>query len=122
MASKSKKSATADNPIESTRATSPLYQTLVSRKQEKRDLQNLNDRLAQYIERNRQLENENFQLIVEARTAKESVTREINKHKSVFEKEIKDLRSSLDDIAKAKAKNELEINRLSAENDDIGSK
>lgn len=38
---------------------SPMTPTRLSRIQEKRELANLNDRLAAYIERNQQLENEN---------------------------------------------------------------
>lgn len=69
----------------SNRPTSPTRQ---SRLQEKADLQNLNDRLASYIDKMRHLESENSRLTREVQTSQTTVTREVTKLKSMYETEL----------------------------------
>ncbi|XP_043645989.1 lamin-C isoform X2 [Drosophila teissieri] len=100
-------------------ATSPTSPTRTSRLQEKEELQHLNDRLACYIDRMRNLENENSRLTQELNLAQDTVNRETSNLKAVYEKELAAARKLLDETAKEKAKLEIDIKRLWEENDDL---
>lgn len=101
------------------RPGSPLSPTRYSRLQEKAELQNLNDRLACYIDRVRQLEAENSRLTREIQTSQETVTREVTSIKSMYENELADARKLLDETARERAKLEIDTKRLWEENDDL---
>jgi lamin B len=101
------------------RSSSPLSPTRHSRIVEKNELQNLNDRLACYIERMRNLENENSRLTTEISTYHETSTREVKNIKSMYENELADARKLLDETAKEKAKLEIDIKRFFEENEDL---
>jgi len=115
-------SSSGASSSQSQRSSSPLSPTRFSRLQEKNELCNLNDRLAVYIDKVRHLENENNRLTREVRTHEESKTREITSVKSMYEGELSDARKLLDELSREKAKLELDIRRLFAENEDLKSK
>ncbi|XP_035717337.1 lamin Dm0-like isoform X2 [Vespa mandarinia] len=94
------------------RPGSPLSPTRYSRLQEKQDLQNLNNRLACYIDKVRHLEAENSRLTREVHTTQETSTREVSNIKSMYEQELSDTRKLLDDTAKERAKLEIDTKRL----------
>ncbi|XP_045466239.1 lamin Dm0-like isoform X1 [Harmonia axyridis] len=120
MSSKSKRQGTpAASQNIPPRPTSPLSPTRHSRLQEKADLQNLNDRLACYIERVRFLENENNRLTREIQTIQETGTREVTHIQSMYDSELSDARKLLDDTHKEKAKLEIDIKRLWEENEEL---
>jgi lamin B len=127
MASKTKKAAPLSStpipvPGSSTpliRPGSPLSPTRHSRLQEKAELQNLNDRLACYIDRVRNLEQENSRLTLEISSSRETITREVSNLKSMYEHELSDARKLLDETAREKAKLEIDTKRLWEENDDL---
>lgn len=100
-------------------ATSPTSPTRTSRLQEKEELQHLNDRLACYIDRMRNLENENSRLTQELHLAQDTVNRETSNLKAVYEKELAAARKLLDETAKEKAKLEIDSKRWWEENDDL---
>lgn len=106
----------------STRPSSPLSPTRHSRLVEKAELQNLNDRLACYIDRVRNLENENARLSIEVQTTRETITREASNIKSMYEHELSDARKLLDDTSREKAKLEIDTKRLWDENDELKNK
>lgn len=91
--------------------TVTLSPTRFSRIQEKHELQNLNNRLAAYIDRVKYLETENTKLTQELHSSQEVVTREVSNVKVLFESELEDLRNALDREAKEKSRLELENRR-----------
>ena len=109
-------------PIIGRRPGSPLSPTRYSRLQEKQDLQNLNDRLACYIEKVRHLETENSRLTREVQTTQETVTREVSNIKAMYEHELSDARKLLDETARERAKLEIDTKRLWDDNEDLKSK
>ncbi|CAH1716846.1 unnamed protein product [Chironomus riparius] len=116
MASRSVRKTT---PISNVRPSSPLSPTRHSRLVEKNELQNLNDRLAAYIDRVRNLENENARLTTEITCYRDTTTREVTNIKSMYEHELSDARKLLDETSKEKAKLEIDIKRIFEENEDL---
>ena len=100
--------ASARTPGSAARPPSP---TMISRIQEKNELASLNDRLATYIERVRQLESENSKLTRIVQSQEETVTKETTKIKGLYENELASARKLLDDTAKEKAKLQMENGR-----------
>jgi lamin B len=131
MASKSKKAATTTSASttsmgsevsSSDRPASPLSPSRLTRLQEKAELQGLNDRLANYIERVRHLEIENNQLTHQIKSSHETVTREVVSIKHLYEKELSDARRLVDETAKDKARLQIEANKLQVDCDDLNVK
>ncbi|EDV57875.1 lamin Dm0 [Drosophila erecta] len=106
-------------PTLSQPASSPLSPTRHSRVVEKVELQNLNDRLANYIDRVRNLETENSRLSIEVQTTRDTVTRETTNIKNIFEAELLETRRLLDDTARDRARAEIDIKRLWEENEEL---
>nr|AME17873.1 lamin [Euperipatoides rowelli] len=101
------------------RSHSPLSPTRISRLQEKEELSHLNDRLAAYIDKVRQLELDNSRLQVQIQSSQETVTREVTNIKSMYEQELSDARKLLDDTAKEKAKLQIEVGKWKTEADEL---
>lgn len=100
----------------------PLSPARMTRMQEKLELQNLNDRLATYIDRVRFLETENNRLSHQIHTSQETVTREVNSIKTMYQSELKDARQTLDDTAREKAQLMLDLSNLRQKFDDVQQK
>lgn len=103
------------SPGRRSRAASPAR---ITRQEEKTQLQNLNDRLAAYIDRIRNLETENSRLLVQVRSTEETVSREVSSVKSMYENELEDARRVLDDTAKEKARLQIENGKYKADADE----
>lgn len=97
----------------------PLSPARMTRMQEKLELQNLNDRLATYIDRVRFLESENNRLSVQVHSSQETVTREVNNIKTMYQNELKDARQTLDDTAKEKAQLQIDLSNLKQRFDEV---
>ncbi|XP_037078855.1 lamin-C-like [Pollicipes pollicipes] len=104
------------------RSRSPSSPTRTSRLQEKEQLAGLNDRLAAYIEKVRNLEIENSRLTHQVRSSQEVVTREVSNIKSLYESELADARRLLDETAKERAKLQIDLGNLKTERDDLAAR
>lgn len=115
-------SAASTTNSEKSRRTITLSPTRFSRIQEKHELQNLNNRLAAYIDRVKYLETENSKLTHQLQTSEEITTREVSNVKVLFESELDDLRNALDREAKEKSRLELESRRKNLELGELKTK
>jgi len=106
----------------SPRPSRPPSPTMISRVQEKNELASLNDRLAAYIDRVRQLETENTRLSRMVQSQEETVTKEVTGIKGLYEEELKSARKLLDDLAKEKAKLQFENGKLKTDLEDLRAK
>jgi len=115
MASRSSRSSARASAAASTprtdRSPSPLSPIKISRTEEKRSLAGLNDRLASYIDKVRSLELENSKLEQQVTSIEETTTREVTSVRSLYDKELSQARKALDEVAKEKAKWEIEAER-----------
>lgn len=114
--------STSSSTSPGSRQRSNLSPTRLSRIQEKEELQNLNDRLATYIDTVRSLELENSRLNTLIRTTQETTSREVTNVKNVYERELADVRKTLDDTAKEKAKLQLAVDKWRTEAEDLRQK
>ncbi|XP_030615375.1 lamin isoform X2 [Delphinapterus leucas] len=100
-------------------SSTPLSPTRITRLQEKEDLQELNDRLAVYIDRVRSLETENAGLRLRITESEEVVSREVSGIKAAYEAELGDARKTLDSVAKERARLQLELSKVREEFKDL---
>ena len=91
-------------------AASPSNMT---REQEKEELQHLNDRLTVYTDKVRSLKEQNRELTVKITSIRTQTQEEVASVRSKFESELADARRLADDIAKEKAREQIE-NRKNA--------
>jgi len=115
-------SASPMSAPQSPRSGRPASPTMISRVQEKNELASLNDRLAMYIERVRQLESENTRLSRMVHSQEETVTKEVSGIKGLYEGELASARRLLDELAKEKAKLQFENGKYKAEVEDLRDK
>jgi len=83
--------------------------------EEKAQMQGLNDRLVNYVDRVRQLELENNQLQQQVSTVEEHTSSEIITMRDSFGQELQSLRRALDTVSKEKAKLEIDADKFEKE-------
>jgi len=118
MASRSSRRSARESPAPGPRPRppSPLSPTKITRTEEKKQLGQLNDRLAAYIENVRRLELENGRLEQQVTSIEETNTREVTSVRNLYDKELAQARKALDETAKEKAKWEIEAERHKSTN------
>lgn len=100
-------------------SSTPLSPARISRLQEKEDLQQLNDRLAAYIDTVRSLESENSVLQLQISEREEVRSRELTGIKSLYETELADARKALDDTARERARLQIELGKIKSEQEQL---
>ncbi|OPJ70501.1 lamin-L(III) [Patagioenas fasciata monilis] len=103
-------------------AASPLSPTRLSRLQEKEELQQLNDRLAAYIERVRALETDNSALQQRLAEREAGSDRELGSLRLQYEAELADARRALDEVAMQRATLQVELGKLGEEHRQLHSR
>merc|ERR1711994_887656 len=93
------------------RPPSPLSPTRQSRTDEKYQMQNLNDRLASYIDEVRKRDIEIGNLQAERSTIEETHIEEVTTVKTLYNKELDQLRNAVDAISREKARLEIEADK-----------
>ncbi|XP_060937649.1 lamin-A-like [Limanda limanda] len=96
-------------------ASGTLSPARITRLQEKDDLCNLNDRLAVYIDKVRSLESENAGLRMRITESESMVTRDLSGMKGAYETELADARKTLDQVARERARLQLELSKIREE-------
>lgn len=103
-------------------SSTPLSPTRISRLQEKQQLRELNDRLAVYIDKVRNLESENSVLHLQINEREEERTREKTTLKALYETELADARRCLDDSSKQRAWLQIELGKIKNEHEELQQK
>ncbi|CAL8288809.1 unnamed protein product [Merluccius merluccius] len=91
----------------------------ITRLQEKEDLSNLNDRLAVYIDKVRLLESENAGLRLRVTESDTEVTLQLSGVKAAYETELADARKTLDQVARERARLQLELGKIREEHKEL---
>lgn len=107
---------------QNTSKRSPVSPTRITRLQEKEEMQSLNDRLIIYMQTVRNLEAENYQLKHEATSVSEVSTRDISEIKVLYERELSDAKKLIDELAREKARLEIEMNKYKADAGEVSQK
>lgn len=90
-----------------------------NREKEKRDLQDLNERFANYIEKVRFLEAQNRKLGSELDELRSKWGKETSHIKQMYEAEMSEARRLIDDLSKDKAALEIKLSSISEQNADL---
>lgn len=110
------------SPLSSPTRLAASLSKRATREEEKQELQHLNDRLATYIDRVKALEAENSKLTTQITTTKDTVEREVDNVKKMYETELDDARRLLDDTAKEKARQQIANSKNAALVEELGTK
>lgn len=91
----------------------------LSRKEEKQTLQNLNNRLAGYIDKVRQLQRENAKLNKQIKHIEEYQSKEVTNVKQIYDSEIDSLKDALDGLSRQYNQLKVASEGLLSENEDL---
>ncbi|CAG5134416.1 unnamed protein product, partial [Candidula unifasciata] len=108
------------NPIGSASvATTGVISFKSTREKEKKDLQDLNERFANYIEKVRFLEAQNKKLASELEQLRSHWGKETSKVKLMYETELTEARKLIDDTNKEKSRLQLRVGQLEEQLNDV---
>ncbi|XP_059928201.1 lamin-L(III)-like isoform X1 [Gadus macrocephalus] len=94
---------------------SGISPTRISRIQEKDSLRHLNDRLANYIHRVQELENERSSMLLLLEEKEDTTSREMGNVRRLYDVELSDVRKSLDELANERARWQMECGSVKEE-------
>ncbi|CAL8379741.1 unnamed protein product [Arctogadus glacialis] len=94
---------------------SGISPTRISRIQEKDSLRHLNDRLANYIHRVQELENERSSMLLLLEEKEDTTSREMGNVRRLYDVELADVRKSLDELANERARWQMECGSVKEE-------
>ncbi|XP_034437430.1 lamin L3 isoform X1 [Hippoglossus hippoglossus] len=97
-------------------SASSISPSRLSRIHEKDELRQLNDRLANYIQRVQELESERSSMLSQLEEKDESTRREMGNVRRLYEQELADVRSSLDGLAGERARLQIDYGNLREDN------
>ena len=109
------RSSNGNNNNNNSGQRSPISPSRFSRLQEKEEMQNLNERLVIYIDTVRRLETDNVRLQNIITTYSENSTKDVAEIKSLYERELEDAKRLIDELAKDKARFEIDVNKHKAD-------
>jgi len=95
---------------------SPLRKKRIEEKQE---LAHLNDRFLDYIQQVRRMKDTNFRLEAELQSVKEQMGKEAESVKLLYEAELADARTLIDETAKEKARQQIISSKSAARVDEL---
>lgn len=87
--------------------------------EEKEELAHLNDRFLDYIQQVRRMKDVNFRLEAELQTVKEQLGKETESVKLLYEAELADARTLIDETAKEKARQQILNGKSAARIDEL---
>lgn len=99
--------------------TTTISPARITRLQEKEELGNLNDRLAVYIDKVRNLEAENAGLRMRISESETLIERSQSGMRAAYETELADARKTLDQVAKERARLQLELGKIREEHQEL---
>lgn len=107
------------SPLRLSPSVSPVSPARLSRLQEKEELQQLNDRLAAYIERVRALEAEKSALHQWLAAQEAESDRQLGSLRLCYERELADARRTLDQVAIQRATLQVELDKIGEEHREL---
>lgn len=111
---------TVSTPATRPRPPSPLSPARKSRLEEKQEMQGLNNRLAEYIDKVRSQQLFIANLEKQISSTEEVKTTEITQMRSAYHAEVETLRAALDETAKEKARQEIAADKYKKEARELG--
>ncbi|GFR85844.1 intermediate filament protein [Elysia marginata] len=107
-------------PSSGSNQTAPAVSSFkTNREKEKKDMQDLNERFANYIEKVRFLEAQNKKLVKELEQLRSHWGKETSAVKQMYETELDEARKLIDDTNKEKARLQLRVGQLEEQSDDV---